>query len=170
MLRAKKLPPSGSDTLWASMSAAYESLSPAMQDFLCGLTAVHDIGWAYKAYFPTLENGYELLRQYTADHPDQEHPLVRTHPVTGRQILFVNEFFTARIKELSAGESQALLQMLYGRQRMPEFQVRFSWRKHSIAIWDEMATQHYALADYGPEERLMHRIMIAGERPFYRAA
>ena len=170
ILRAKKLPPKGSDTLWASMYAAYDSLSPAMKEFVSGLTAIHDIGWAYKQYYPTLENGYELLRQAEADHPDMEHPLVRTHPVTGRQILFVNEYFTSRIKELSEQESKALLQMLYTQQRMPEFQIRFAWQEHSIAIWDEMATQHYALADYAAEQRLLHRIMIAGERPFYRAA
>ncbi len=66
------------------MYAAYDALSPTMQTFLCGLTAIHDIGWTYKAYFPTLENGYELLRQAEADHSDMEHPLVRTHPITGR--------------------------------------------------------------------------------------
>ena len=170
ILRAKKLPPAGSDTMWASMYAAFDALSPAMKSFVSGLTAIHDIGWAYKEYFPTLENGYELLRQAEADHPDMEHPLVRTHPVTGRQILFVNEYFTKRIKELSESESKALLQMLYAQQRVPEFQIRFAWQEHSIAIWDEMATQHYALADYATEQRLMHRIMIAGERPFYRAA
>ena len=170
VLRAKKLPPAGSDTLWASMCAAYEALSPTMQEFLCSLTAVHNIGWAYKEYFPTLENGYELLRQAETDHPDMEHPLVRTHPVTGRQILFVNAYFTSEIKELSDHEGAELLRMLFAHLRMPEFQLRFAWQEHSIAIWDEMATQHYAVADYGPKERLMHRIMIEGERPFYRAA
>ena len=170
VLCAKKLPPAGSDTLWASMYAAYDALSPTMQEFLCGLTAIHDIGWAYKEYFPTLENGYELLHQAEADNPDMEHPLVRTHPVTGKQILFVNAYFTRRIKELGVRESKALLQMLFEHLRMPEFQVRFAWQRHSIAIWDEIATQHYALADYATEARLMHRIMVEGSRPFYRAA
>ena len=111
-----------------------------------------------------------MLHQAEADNPDMEHPLVRTHPVTGKQILFVNTYFTRRIKELGVRESKALLQMLFEHLRMPEFQVRFAWQRHSIAIWDEIATQHYALADYATEARLMHRIMVEGSRPFYRAA
>ena len=151
------------------MIAAYEALSAEMKEFLSGLTAVHDMGDAYRRAIAQ-RGGEEKLSWTRENYPPAEHPIVRTHPVTGRRSLYVNEAFTTRIKELGASESDAVLQMLFAHQRIPEFQVRFEWSVNAVAMWDEPSTIHYALADYGAEKRVMHRIMIKGSRPFYRAA
>ncbi|EJN7749078.1 TauD/TfdA family dioxygenase, partial [Escherichia coli] len=97
------------------------------------------------------------------------HPVVRTHPVTGKQALFVNEGFTTRIVDVSEKESEALLGFLFAHITKPEFQVRWRWQPNDIAIWDNRVTQHYANADYLPQRRIMHRATILGDIPFYRA-
>ena len=166
LLHCKILPEQGGNTMWASMYAAYEALSPSMQAFLGGLTGIHDMGAGYREYFRDMDDGYETLRKAEADYPRVEHPVVRTHPITGRKILFVNESFTEGFKELSVHESAALLDFLLQHQQIPEFQVRFRWAEKSLAIWDERATLHYPIADYGHERRVMHRVMVKGERPY----
>ena len=144
ILAAKHLPSSGGDTLWSSSSAVFETLSAPMQRFLEGLTAQHSV----------------------AKHPPVNHPVVRTHPVSGRKGLFVNEGFTTHINELSAQESQALLAFLFAQAGRPELTVRWHWRVNDVAFWDNRVTQHYAIADYLPERRTMHRATVNGDKPY----
>lgn len=105
-----------------------------------------------------------------AKHPPLLHPVVRTHPVTGKQALFVNEGFTTRIVDVTEKESEALLSYLFAHVTKPEFQVRWRWQPNDVAIWDNRVTQHYANADYLPQRRIMHRATILGDKPFYRAS
>jgi taurine dioxygenase len=161
ILRARVVPEVGGDTLFACMVAAYEGLSPAMKDWVCTLTAVHDIARVFaKRLGKTAE---ELHEQY----PPMEHPVVRTHPETGERALYVNTGFTSHIKGLSAKESDWLLAHLYAQAAIPEVQCRFRWRANSIAFWDNRASQHYAASDYFPAYRAMERVTIAGDRPFF---
>jgi len=161
ILHILELPPVGGDTLFASMYAAYEALSPEMQRFLCGLTAVHDGEHVYRGRYGMDDNNKVF--------PRSEHPVVRTHPETGRKALYVNRGFTTRIKELSRNESDALLAMLYDHAETPEYQCRFKWLPGSVAFWDNRAVMHHAMWDYFPLSRLAHRVTIAGDKPFYRA-
>ncbi len=102
-------------------------------------------------------------------NPPLLHPVVRTHPVSGKQALFVNEGFTTRIVDVSPKESDALLNFLFAHITKPEFQVRWRWQENDVALWDNRVTQHYANADYLPARRVMHRATILGDKPFYRA-
>ncbi len=165
MLQLHVLPSSGGDTLFANMCAAYETLSAALQSFLATLTARHESEHIYRGRYA--DRGVDDSGR---SYPSADHPVVRTHPESGRQALYVNPSFTTRINELGAEESRALLDLLYRHQQRPEFQVRFSWTENAVALWDNRTTQHFALWDYWPEERKGHRVTIKGERPFYRAA
>jgi taurine dioxygenase len=165
ILYAREIPSIGGDTIFASMYAAYDALSERMKSFLEGLTAVHDMLHLFAPVFLPLPDGPERCRAIQRDHPPVEHPIVRTHPETGRKALFVNGLFTSRVPELSARESAALLGFLYEHIRIPEFQCRFRWEGGSVAFWDNRCTQHYPVADYWPERRCMHRVTIAGDRP-----
>jgi taurine dioxygenase len=160
VLRAVEVPPIGGDTLWADMYAAYEGLSPGMRSFLQGLTAVHDF---LPAFGRTLAP--EALAEMRAKFPPVEHPVVRTHPATGRKLLYVNASFTVRIAGLELDESHALLDFLTTRAAIPEYQCRFRWRPNSVAMWDNRCTQHYATQDYWPQRREMRRVTIIGDRP-----
>ncbi|MFF7251118.1 TauD/TfdA dioxygenase family protein [Embleya sp. NPDC008237] len=154
MLRAIELPPVGGDTLWADMEAAYAALSPRFQALLEGLTAVHD-------------HRRNPIHRATLDpdkHQPVEHPVVRTHPVTGRRGLFVNSTFTDRINGVGDREGAALLAFLLQHVERPEFQCRFRWAPGDIAMWDNRCTQHNAVFDYH-EPRLMHRIVFEGDAP-----
>jgi taurine dioxygenase len=164
LLRLIQVPSSGGDTLFASMYAAYEGLSDRMQHFLSGLTGVHEGEQLYRGRYESKEQ----LRD--AGYPVAEHPVIRTHPITGRNALYVNEAFTTRIKELAPTESAAVLGLLFKQAAAPEFQCRFRWRTHSIAFWDNRCTQHHAVWDYWPETRRGYRVTIKGDRPFYRPA
>jgi taurine dioxygenase len=150
------VPEFGGDTLFASMYAAYDALSPRMKDFLEGLTAIHDADHVYRPLFPDVDRRY----------PCSVHPVIRTHPVSGRKGIFVNGSYTTRIVELPADESQAVLRFLYRHCDNPNFHVRFRWRPHSIAFWDNRCTQHLAVWDYFPRTRSGYRATIAGDRPF----
>ncbi len=163
ILRAIEVPAVGGDTLFASMDAAYDALSPAMQQWVCTLTAVHDISRVFATRLGTDRD--ELLARF----PLQEHPVVRTHPETGRRTLYVNTAFTSHIKGLSRKESDWLLNHLYAQATLPEHQCRFRWAPHSIAFWDNRASQHYAASDYFPAVRVMERVTIAGDRPYFDA-
>ncbi len=160
ILRMVDVPSSGGDTLFASMYAAYDGLSPRMQRLLSGLTAVHEGEQYYRDRY-----GSGHLRDAT--HPVAEHPVVRTHPVTGRQALYVNEGFTTRLRELPVAESDALLAFLFKHCADPAFQYRFHWEPHSIAFWDNRCTQHLAIWDYYPQVRNGYRVTIKGDRPYY---
>lgn len=150
------VPPAGGDTLWSSMYAAYDALSPAMKAFLDPLTAVHDSNHIYRELFPDVEKKY----------PRNVHPVIRTHPVTKRKCLFVSQSKTTRINELSKPESKVLLDFLFEHVKDANFQVRFRWQPHSVAFWDNRCTQHFATWDYFPETRSGYRVTIAGDRPY----
>jgi len=164
ILRAIEVPEIGGDTLFASMEAAYEGLSPATKAWVCTLTAVHDIA---RVFAGRLNATAEDLH---AKYPPQEHPVVRTHPETGRHSLYVNTGFTSHIKDLSKKESDWLLSHLYSQAAVCEYQCRFRWQSNSIAFWDNRASQHYAVSDYFPAVRVMERVTIAGDRPFFDPA
>jgi taurine dioxygenase len=167
ILTAKRLPRTGGDTLWSSSSAAYEALSSPLRQMLEGLTATHSVAKSFPAERwaddPSFKERYERA---VAKHPPVTHPVVRTHPVTGRKGLFVNEGFTTHINELNPLESQALLAFLFAHAARPEFTVRWQWQVEDVAFWDNRVTQHYAIADYLPERRTMHRATVNGDRPF----
>jgi len=166
VLVARVLPPSGGDTLWSSNIAAYEALSPAMQEFLQGLTATHSIAQSFPTErFAQTPEAQERLDAAKRKNPPVSHPAVRTHPVSGRKGLFVHEGFTTHINELSAAESRALLSFLYAHSAKPEFVVRWKWRLGDVAFWDNRLTQHYATDDYRPARRVMNRATIVGDRP-----
>ncbi len=165
MLQMRHVPSTGGDTLFASMFAAYESLSPALQTFLQRLTARHESEHVYRGRYS--DRGVDDSKR---EYPSHSHPVVRTHPENGRLALYVNPSFTTRINELRADESQALLEYLYKHQQRVEFQARFAWKENAIALWDNRSTQHFALWDYWPEERLGHRVTILGDKPYFDAA
>ena len=169
ILYAETVPPRGGDTLFASMEKAYETLSPPMKQFLAPLTAAH---CAARGYDPrtTGEAKYRgetaISYRYSESIYDEvEHPVVRTHPETGRKSLYVNAMFTERIVGLEAHESQALLPMLYQHCTRPEFTCRVQWRPGTVTIWDNRSVQHYALDDYQQFERVLYRVTIRGTRP-----
>ena len=158
ILRAVEVPEAGGDTMWASMTAAYDALSAPMQRALEGLRAMHS-GAGFRQI--AKEGQAETL----ARNEMTAHPVIRTHPVSGRQALFVNRTFTTRIPQLSRTESAGVLRMLYEHIETPEFQCRFRWRVNSLAFWDNRAVQHYASSDYWPARRVMERATIIGDRP-----
>jgi taurine dioxygenase len=167
ILAAKRIPSAGGDTLWSSCSAAYEALSEPLRRFLDGLTAQHSVAKSFPPdrwqADPAFKERYERA---VAKHPPVNHPVVRTHPVSRRKGLFVNEGFTTHINELSPQESQSVLAFLFAHAARPEFTVRWSWRVDDVAFWDNRVTQHYAIADYLPERRTMHRATVNGDAPF----
>ncbi|HBE9182162.1 TPA: taurine dioxygenase [Serratia fonticola] len=170
ILAAKQLPTTGGDTLWASGITAYEALSGPFKQLLVGLQAEHDFTKSFPEYkHRGSEEEHQRWRLAVQKNPPLLHPVIRTHPVTGKQALFVNEGFTTRIVDLAAKESDALLNFLFAHITKPEFQVRWRWQANDIAIWDNRVTQHYANADYLPQRRIMHRATILGDKPFYRA-
>ena len=164
ILRAIEVPEFGGDTLFSCMYAAYEALSPGMQAWVCTLEAEHDIA---RVFAKRLGRTPEELRE---KYPVQRHPVVRTHPETGRRGLYVNTGFTDSIVGLSRKESDWLLAHLYSFAARPEHQCRFRWEKNSIAFWDNRACQHYAASDYFPAVRIMERVTIAGDRPYFDPA
>ncbi len=154
------VPPVGGDTLFASQYAAYDALSPRMQAYLDGLTAFHDGGPNYRA-----TNAKIGVAETGKVYPSATHPVVRTHPVTGRKALYVNGTFTQRINGLPEDEASALLTFLCAHATKPDFQVRFRWRPNSVAFWDNRAVQHLAVWDYFPQVRSGFRVTIKGDRP-----
>ncbi len=155
-----EVPPVGGDTLFASMYAAYEALSEPMKRMLEGMTALHDGESTYRGRY---EGAAER-----ESYPSAEHPVFRTHPVSGRKALFVNRIFTRRILQLPKHESDAILEMLFRHCETPEFQCRFRWQPGSVAFWDNRCVQHHALWDYFPHRRRGHRVTIKGDKPYYR--
>jgi len=160
-LYAVDVPEAGGDTMWASMATAFESLSPAIQEYLDGRTAVHN--WEAPELMRSLmsqENGMQRYQELRATYPPIDQPVVLPHPVTRRKQLFVNSLYTTFINGMSRDESAHWLAYLSGLAKVPEWQVRFRWRKGSVAVWDNIATQHYAVNDYHPAARRMHRVTI----------
>jgi taurine dioxygenase len=164
MLLAREVPPYGGDTLFASQYLAYESLSEGMKRLLAGLKGVNtsakaDVSKTREDRIKT--DGREAARKDFA----AEHPVVRTHPETGRRALYVNVAHTARFAGMTEDESASLLGYLFQHQVRPEFTCRFSWQPGSIAFWDNRCAQHNPVNDYHGFRRVMHRITLAGERP-----
>lgn len=162
ILRALEIPEVGGDTLFADMGAAYRGLPDAIKERINKLTAIHSVG-KYLAKYTVTEHEDERFKRGIAS---QEHPVVRTHPESGEKILYVNSMLTTGIKGFPSGEGEELLNFLCAQASVPEYQVRFRWRKHSIAFWDNRSTQHYASADYYPAVRLMEAVSIKGDAPF----
>lgn len=159
ILRAVEVPAVGGDTLWASMTAAWEALSDTMQRLLSGLEAVHE-----SVHFMRIATPEQ--REQIRARGDVVHPVVRTHPATGRNGLYVNATFTRRIVGMKAAESRALLDFLFAHVDADEFHCRFHWTPDAIAFWDNRVTQHRVVADRPAERRRMQRLTLAGERPF----
>jgi taurine dioxygenase len=161
VLRAIEVPETGGDTLWADMGAAYDGLSSTMKERIDGLVAEHD--WITTFGMGMDTKTRDNLRK---DFPAVQHPVVRTHPETGRKTLYVNRAFTQHIVGLDEAESRALLDFLYIQASFPEYQCRFKWQAGDVAFWDNRSTQHYAVSDYFPQRRVMERITVIGDRPF----
>ena len=167
ILAAKRIPSVGGDTLWSDSTAAYEALSEPLRRFLDGLTARHSVAKSFPPERwqsdPAFKERYERA---VAKHPPVDHPVIRTHPVSRRKGLFVNEGFTTHINGIKPRESEALLKFLFAHAGQPEFILRWRWTAGDVAFWDNRNTQHYAVADYLPERRTMHRATVNGDEPF----
>ena len=159
ILYIKECPPAGGDTLFANMYAAYDALSDRMKAYLDGLTAVHDGEQNYRGTYANF--GIADKPSY----PRAEHPVVRTHPVTGKKALYVNKGFTRRIPGVPRDESDGVLAYLFEHMANPLFQCRFRWRANSVAFWDNRCAQHRAMWDYWPHGRYGNRVTIKGARP-----
>ena len=162
MLQLHTLPRCGGDTLFTSTYAAFETLSPKLQEYLSKLSAHHESAHIYRGRYSDRGVDDKDIR-----YPTALHPIVRTHPQSGRHALYVNPSFTTRVDGLKPQESRTLLQLLYEHQQRPEFQVRFTWQPNAVALWDNRCTQHFALWDYWPEERKGHRVTVLGEAPYF---
>lgn len=160
ILNAIVIPAAGGDTLWADTNAAYEGLSRPFRELVDGLTAVHDGNPAFGRLLGLLGDGERFTELVPV-----EHPVVRTHPETGRRSLFVNPGFTAGIKGLSPKESSALLAFLYSHMVTPEYLVRYRWEAGDLGFWDNRTTMHYAIDDYGDAHRVIQRVTIRGDKP-----
>ena len=161
MLQLHHLPSQGGDTLFASMYAAWDALSAPMQAFLETLNARHESEHVYRGRYSDRD-----VDDAGKVYPESVHPVVRTHPETGRRALYVNCGFTTGIEGLGAAESKALLNFLFEHIEQERFQVRFKWEVNDMAFWDNRCLQHHAMWDYWPEERKGHRVTIQGDRPY----
>lgn len=161
VLRMVSTPPSGGDTMWADMAAAYDNLSADVRARIDDAVAVHDMVPGFARFLDP-----EKLARLQDRFPPVTHPVVRTHPETGRRTLYVNSSFTTHIVGMDPDESAALLRHLFAQAHVPEYQIRYRWAEGTVAFWDNRATQHYAVGDYHPHPRVAERVAIAGDRPF----
>ena len=160
MLQIHILPKCGGDTMFNNMYSAYEALSRPIQDMISGLTALHSSEHFYKGRYA--DRG---KKDTDIDCPEAIHPIVRTHPGTGKRCLFVNRTFTTKINELSDDESKILLELLFQQGEHIDHQIRFRWERNDMAFWDNRCCMHRAIWDYWPEERKGRRVTIKGDRP-----
>lgn len=158
ILRARILPPLGGDTMWADTAAAYAGLPQAVKDQIENLDAEHDI---LKGFGDRVSD--ERRAELQQNFPAVRHPVVRVHPETGEKILYVNFTFTTRILGLPEDESDRLLHFLSDRIKVPEYHVRFRWSPNAIGLWDNRSTQHYAVGDYWPLQRVLERVTVSGD-------
>jgi len=164
ILRCEIMPEFGGDTLWANMEAAYDGLSDTFRTMITGLRAVHDFQ-NFRVLFKNTEEDRIKLHRMEDMFPNPSHPVVRTHPVTGRKSIYVNPQFTLRIEGLEPAESRAILDVLFAQARVPEYQFRIRWTPGTIVFWDNRSTQHYAANDYYPQRRRMERTAVVGDVP-----
>ena len=160
ILRSSQVPATGGDTAFSDMAAAYDGLDDEMKERLDGLQAAHDYTLAFGSFVDDSKKA-EMREQY----PVVRHPIVRTHPETGRKLLFVNAYFTSHVVDMDANEGNQLLRYLISRASIMEYQYRVSWEPNQVTLWDNRIVQHYALSDYYPDVRIMERASIVGDRP-----
>ncbi len=160
ILRGIVIPPVGGDTCWANMELAYEQLPDPVKEQIEGKFAVHSF---VKVFGRRLSD--EDREQKRREFPDQLHPVVRTHPETGKRSLYVNAPFTMHIEGMEPEESEHVLHVLYRQASVPQFQCRFRWQPGSVAQWDNRCTQHYAVPDFAGQHRRMERVTVEGDRP-----
>ncbi len=165
ILRAVIVPPFGGDTLFASMTAAYEGLSDRMQQFISGLEARHDFKNFRKLFRSNPEHRQHLMEMEDR-FPNPVHPVVRLHPISGKKAIFVSPQFTVAITGMREDESEALLSLLYQQAHIPEYQYRIRWEPDLMAFWDNPQVQHYAARDYLPHRRRVERVTIEGDIPY----
>ena len=166
MLHGIKVPEAGGDTMFLNLYASYEALSETMKSLVDGLTAVHDIVASMPSDFMQQSWAPKQLANLQKVTPPVEHPVVRTHPETGRKGLYVNPAFTLRFKGWTRRESRPLLNYLFEHSRQEQFTCRFRWEAGSVAFWDNRSTWHFALNDYQGHRRHMRRVTVNGDRPF----
>jgi len=183
ILSMRELPEWGGDTLFANMHLAYERLSERMQAYLEGLQAVHDIAGTVqrilrerssvqsapkgsRARAALADRGDDAPAAIPASFPRATHPVIRTHPRTGRKSIFVNPTFTSHIVGVPAAESDAILEFLYAHSVQPELLCRWRWSRGDVGFWDNRCTMHYAISDYGDETRVIQRVVIKGDKPY----
>lgn len=167
MLYALEVPPYGGDTLFTNLHLAYESLSEGMRKLLATLTGVYSNARTYGPNAERFKNGVLSMAVSQQFEPGRvEHPLVRTHPETGRKSLYFSELHMAGIKDMKDEEAAPILTFLAQHAARPEFTCRLRWRKGSLAFWDNRCTAHYAIDDFQGMRRAMHRVTIEGDRPF----
>ena len=160
ILRSIQVPATGGDTAFSDMAAAYEGLDDEMKERLGGLQAAHDYTLAFGSFVDDSKKA-EMREQYPVVH----HPIVRTHPETGRKLLFVNAYFTSHVVDMDENEGNQLLRYLISRASIMEYQYRVVWEPNQVTLWDNRIVQHYALSDYYPDVRIMERASIVGDRP-----
>ena len=163
-LHGQIIPEYGGDTLWASAAAACEALSVPFKAMLDSLSAVHDFRHGFRESLAE-PGGEQRLAAAVAANPPVRHPVLRTHPETGRKAIYVNPLFTVGIDGLSTLESQRILTLLHEHLTTPEFTVRLTWAPNTLVIWDNRSTQHKPINDYFPQHRKLHRVTTAGDRP-----
>jgi taurine dioxygenase len=170
-LYARESPAVGGDTIWSNQMLAFETLSPGMQRLLEGMNVMHSAKRSYGPQGAYADDDLKSMRINVSEEAlkEQAHPCVRTHPETGRRILYVNWVYAIRFEGMTEEESAPLLEFLNRHSQRPEFQIRFRWRKGSLALWDNRSTQHIAVNDYAGYRRVMDRVTIAGDRPYFKA-
>jgi taurine dioxygenase len=171
-LYARESPAVGGDTIWSNQMLAFEALSPGLQRTLEGLRVMHSAKRSYGPQGVYADDDLKSMRIQASEEAlkEQAHPCIRTHPETGRKILYVNWVYAIRFEGMTEEESAPLLDYLNRHSQRPEFQIRFRWRKGSLALWDNRSTQHIAVNDYAGYRRVMDRVTIAGDKPFYRGS
>ena len=172
VLYSRESPAVGGDTIWSNQMLAFDALSPAMQRMLEGMTVMHSARRSYGPQGTYADDDLKSMRINASELALKEtpHPCMRTHPENGRRILFVNWVYAIRFEDMTEEESAPLLEFLNRHSQRPEFQIRFRWKKGSLAFWDNRSTQHIAVNDYSGYRRVMDRVTIAGDRPFFTPA
>ena len=169
-LYCREAPSVGGDTIWSNQMLAFDALSPAMQRMLEKLTVMHSAKRSYGPQGVYAADDLKSMRIKANEEGtrEQAHPCIRTHPETGRSILFVNWVYAIRFEGQSEEESAPLLEFLNRHSQRPEFQIRFRWKRGSLALWDNRSTQHIAVNDYGGYRRVMDRVTIEGDKPYFK--